>query len=195
MTILVLAIAAGAAIVLVVPVHVDIDVELDILAEPSTQSVHVRAHWLFFAWRSGQARRARPAPTPRRRSGARSAGSLRPRRVLAALRTRGFIGRLARLAVELWRALAPRTVDGWVRFGVEDPVSTGVLFGAAHAVVALAQVTAWHVRLEPEFAGPALAGHARLVWAVRPGAVLWPVGTFVASPITWRAAWAALRAT
>ena len=107
--------------------------------------------------------------------------------MFAALRTRGFPSRLARLGIELLRVLAPRAVNGWMRFGFEDPVSTGVILG-------IAQAAAWQVRLEPDFTGPALTGHAHIAWAVRPGAVLWPVGTFVASPTMWRAARAAARA-
>jgi hypothetical protein len=189
MTILVLVIAAGAAILLIVPVRVDL--ELDMAAEPSGRSVRAQVRWLFFAWRSGTPRRGRPERTRRTHYGRR----LRPRRVLAAIRTRGFLGRTRRLAGDLMRALAPRTVEGWVRFGLEDPASTGALFGAAHAAASVAQATGWTLRLDPEFSGPAFAGHARVVWAVRPGAVLWPVGTFVLSPITWRAALAALRTT
>ena len=113
MTILVLVIAAGVAIVLVVPVRIDL--ELDMAAEPSRQSVRVQVRWLFFAWRSGTPRRARPARAPRLRSRTHSGRRLRPRRILAAIRTRGFLGRTGRLAGDLMRALAPPTMDGWVR--------------------------------------------------------------------------------
>lgn len=194
MTIFVVALLLGlvvcAAIALAAPLRVAL--ELDAASEASTPSVRVHAHWLWFNWRSGPARRARserpPRPPPRR------AGKPRRRRMLAALRTRGFLARVGRLAIELWRTLAPRTVDGWVRFGFDDPVSTGVLCGAVQGAAAVRPASGWNLRLVPEFAGPALAGHARFTWAVRPGAVLWPVGTFVASPTTWRAAVAALRA-
>lgn len=193
MLILALVIVLGAAIVLVVPVRVSLD--LGIAEEALNPSVHMQASWLFFSWRDGKARRARPERARRPRS--RTQSSVKPgsRHVFAVLRTPGFLGRVGRLAFEVLRALTPRTVEGWVRFGFEDPVSTGVFVGAAHAALRLAQATAWKLRVEPEFAGPAFAGHVRFVWAVRPGAVLWPVGTFVASPVTWRAVFAALRAS
>lgn len=181
-------VAAVAAIVLLVPVRIDL--ELDVSA-PAKRRVRVEARWLFLAWRSGRRRRERPArPARRRRAGF---GKRRRRRFLAVLRTRGFAGRAGRLIVELLRLVVPRTASGWVRFGLEDPVTTGVLFGVAHAATGLASAAAWNFRLEPEFTGPALAGQARFAWAVRPGAVLWPLGTFVASPVAWRAAVAALR--
>jgi hypothetical protein len=192
MMIFALLIVSGVAIVLVAPVRADL--ELDIPAEPPRRWARMRVRWLVFIWRGGKARRARPERSPHPRSRTDSSGRRRWRRVLAVLRTPGFLGRTGRLAVELLRALAPRTAGGLVRFGLEDPVSTGVLFGAAHAAVGLAQTAGWELRLEPEFTGPAFAGQARFVWAVRPGVVLWPVVTFVASPITWRAACAALRA-
>jgi len=191
---LLVVLAACAATALAAPLRVDL--ELDVADEPFAQSVRVHARWLWLTWRSGQARRARPErpPRPRPRPRSRPAGRPRRRRVLAALSTPGFLRRVGRLAVELWRTLAPRTVDGWVRFGLDDPASTGVLCGAVQGAGLLARGAAWNVRLEPDFAGPAFSGHARCAWEVRPGAVLWPVGTFVVSPATWRAAYAALRA-
>jgi hypothetical protein len=192
MTIFVLAlIAAAVAIVVFAPVRVELEWD----RTPGTVRPHVwlRARWLFFVWRSGKPRRERPeraAPPHVRR---RAAGPSRSRRVLAALRTPGFVRRIGRLAVELLRSLAPRAVEGWVRIGFDDPMFTGVLFGAAQAATGLARAIGWRVRLEPEFAGPMFAGHARIEWAVRPGALLWPVGTFMASPAAWRGAVAALR--
>ncbi len=188
--IILVVVVGGAAIALASPVHVDL--EMDMAVEPPTRQVRVRVRWLTFAWGGGEASRA-PARSAPRRPGRRRARS-DPRRALAAIRTRGFAGRLGRLACELLHALAPRTVDGWLKFGLEDPVTTGVIFGAAHGAVGVAGSAAWNLRLEPEFADAALAGHARVVWTVRPAAVLWPIGTFVMSPTTWRAALAAMRA-
>jgi uncharacterized spore protein YtfJ len=84
---------------------------------------------------------------------------------------------------------------------VERMLSTKTVVGEPFEVrgntliplVAAGLARGWTLRLEPEFSGPAFAGHARVVWAVRPGAVLWPVGTFVLSPTTWRATIATLR--
>ena len=193
MTILVVAIAAGAVLVLVVPVRVD--VELDMAGGQARPPIRTCIRWLCFAWRSENARRAGPERVRRARPRRRSARRLGPRSVAAALRTQGFVGRVRRLAVEVWRAVAPRNVDGWVRLGLDDPASTGMLYGAVCATGMLRQTAAWNLRLDPEFAGPVFAAHARFAWAVRPGAVLWPVGTFVASPVAWRAVFAAVRAT
>jgi Protein of unknown function (DUF2953) len=186
---LLLAVVAAAAVIgLLAPVR--IDVELDV-SEPATRRVRVEARWLLLEWRGGRAGRGRPARRPR--SPRKAAGRRRLRRVLAVLGTPGFVSRSVRLVLQLLRQLRPKTASGWIRFGFDDPVSTGVLFGAAQAVTALTRATAWDLQLEPDFAGPAFAGRARLGWTVRPGSVLWPVGTFAASPTTWRAVVAALR--
>lgn len=194
MALLVLVLVASVAVVLAAPVRVEL--EVDVAADRPHWSAQVHARWLWFTWRSGGADQARTTrPRPSRRPAARRPRAARrgPRRLLAALKTRGVVRRLCRLAVDMIEALAPRTVDGWVRFGADDPVCTGALFGVAHAVTRLPP-TAWNLRLEPEFTGAALAAHARLTWAVRPGAVLRPIGAFVLSSAPWRAAWAALRA-
>lgn len=183
-------VAAAVTTVLFVPVRVEL--EWDRTPEALKPHIRVRTQWLFFVWRSGKPRRERPERAPRRVR-RRAAGPSRSRRVLAVLRTPGFLQRTGRLVVELLRPLAPRAVDGWVRFGFDDPMSTGVLFGAAHAAGGLARAAGWRVRLEPEFAGPMFAGHARVEWAVRPTAVLRPVGTFIVSAAAWRGAIAALR--
>lgn len=198
MALLLLILAAGATAVLTIPVRVDL--ELDTAAEPRGRAFRVDVRWLFLVWSNAKARVARSDAPPRPPRSARS----RPRgrralgdstsRFLAALRTRGFVGRASRLGVQLLKALAPRRAEGWVRFGLEDPASTGVLFGVVQPLVVWAQARTWPFRLEPAFTGAAFAGHARFVWAVRPGALLWPVGAFMASPTTWRAAFAAWRA-
>jgi Protein of unknown function (DUF2953) len=195
MLVVLAAIAALAAVVLLVPVH--IDVELDSAPDHPGGRVRVRARWLLFAWRRGHgpARRRRPRPPRPPQPPRPDSGKRRWRRMLALVSTPGFPRRVGRLVMDLLRTLAPRDVDGWVRFGVDDPVTTGVLFGAAHAATGLARAAAWNLRLEPDFSGPAFAARARLAWAVRPGAVLWPVGTFAASPATWRALFRAWRST
>ena len=195
MAILAAAIAACAAmmlVVLIVPVRVDL--ELDVGPEPAQRSFCVRVGWWFLSWHTTALRRRGPTPARRPRPRRRSRRGSGLGRAVAALGTRGFVRRVGRLVIEVLRALAPRTVNGVVMVGLDDPASTGAFFGAAHAALGLAHTARWNVRLEPAFEGPAFAGYVRLAWAVRPGAVLWPVGTFLVSPTTWRAAFAALRA-
>ena len=190
---------AAAALLLVVPVRVG--VELHVGAD-ETPRVEAEARWLFLTWRPGTARQTRRArrrqpsaapplspapPVPRRRRARR-------RQLLAVIRTPGFPKRVGRLAADVLRTLRPRHVDARFTFGFDDPMATGIVFGASQAVSGLTGAFGWPIRLDPEFAGPALAGDARVAWAVRPAAMLWPVVTFVASPVTWRAAHAGWRA-
>ena len=160
-----LGLAVCAAIALAAPLRVDL--ELDAASETSMPSLRVHAHWLWFNWRSGQARRVRrerpPRPPPRQ------AGKPQRGHVLAALRTRGFLARVGRLAIELWRTLAPRTVDGWVRFGFDDPVSTGVLCGAVQGAAVVSSATA----LEPAAGAGVRGPGVRWSRAVHVGRAPW----------------------
>ena len=45
----------------------------------------------------------------------------------------------------------------------------------------------WIVSVEPEFSGEVIEGRANLRWSRSLGSVLWPVVTFLLSPVVWRA--------
>jgi hypothetical protein len=112
--------------------------------------------------------------------------------VRAALRTPGLLPRCGRLLRQLVAALWPREVDASLRVGLDDPATTGVLFGGVSALAAVTTID-WRVHVEPDFAGPVCHGRARAAWSVPPAAVLWPVVTFLAAPVVWRAAYGAWR--
>ena len=188
---LVLAVAIGT--LLIAPVRIVLEWAHD---PPMPPRLWGRARWLSLVWRFEPSRpgptRAPPVPRPprRRRTSPRRAA----RRLRAALATRGLGSRLARLIADVGLVLLPRTLDARMRIGLEDPASTGVLYGAAHAAAWLPARRGWRLEVEPAFTGPTLAGRARAEWVLRPLRVLRPLGSFLLSPPVWRAAWAALRA-
>lgn len=190
MAIVALLLVAALGVVLVAPVRISLD--WDGWPDSPRPHVRVRVRWLVVTWRSGQSRAGPRPPKAKRRT--RSAGAKpRRRRWRRVAAVPGLIQRVGRLLVDLVRVLAPRAMDVRLRVGLDDPVSTAIWWGASHAIVGRAQAGEWRVRLEPEFAGPALAGEAHLEWLLRPGRVLWPVATFMCSPVVWRACLSAMR--
>jgi hypothetical protein len=97
-----------------------------------------------------------------------------------------FVARVRRLGVELLPVLAPRTAQGRVRFGFDDPAWTGVAFGLVQAFSRCFRAAGWQLKVQPEFTESTLVARARLEWSVRPASLLWPLSTFIASPVTWR---------
>lgn len=190
MTGLALLLAAGLCVVLVAPVRISVDWH----GWPESPQPHicVRVRWLAVTWRSGATRRVERTRKKRRRSRPDDVGpSGRRWRRMATVP--GLLPRVGRLVSDLVRVLAPRSADVRLRVGLDDPVSTGMWWGAAHAIVGGAQLGKWRLRLEPDFTGPVLAGEAHLEWSLRPGRVLWPVVTFMCAPVTWRAGLAVWR--
>lgn len=178
--------AGVAAVLLLAPVQVDLDV--DVGSGAPRPPVRARVRWLFVSWHSGRPGRPKKARAADRRA-RRPEGTGRRRRfsVRKALATPGFLPRALRTLFDLARAIRPRALRAEVRIGLDDPASTGVLLGAVRALSAVTPRAGWRVGIEPDFTGPALAGRAEVRWVVRPGAVLWPVGRLVASPVAWRA--------
>ena len=177
---------AAVATVLLIPLHVQLD--CDIQRDFPISRIEVRLRWWIFRWQNGTTARRPSSPARegrRRRPLSFQAGS--SRRLFTALRSPGFAARLCRLGVELLRLVAPRIARGRVRFGFDDPAATGIVFGVADGLIRCLRADQWRLELEPEFAGPAFAARVHAEWRVRPGAVLWPLGTFVTSPASWRA--------
>lgn len=203
-----IAVAATAlfvvALLFALIVSVRLDLDVDVGGEQPTQSVAVRIRWWRFEWTPGRVGTPRsadegpatdcalpphpvatPPPAPRARRSRATA------RVRALLTTRGFLRRIARLVLDEAHALLPYRAVGAVRFGAEDPGSTGVLFGAVQA--AARRTRTWQVRIEPDFTHAVVAAQGHLEWAVRPVAIVGPIVLFLLSPVTIRAVLAAWR--
>jgi hypothetical protein len=179
---------AVCAALLVLPVRVD--VRLTVGPDAAGPPARARVRWLIFAWETGGADRAGKPGSPDR---ARQPPARRRGGALAALRTPGFPRRCIRLIRELRHALRPRRVVVRARVGLDDPFETGMLAGAAAAGAVLRTPGAFDVEITPDFSDTALAGRADLSWSLRPAAVLWPIVSFLAAPVVWRAGRAALR--
>jgi len=177
------AIVAAAAMLAVVFVPIQVELDCDTHRAPSLRPMQVRVRWWVFTWRSGAERR--PSVAQRRSRPAAVDPSYR-RRVLGALASPRFAARVHRLVVELLPVLVPRTAHGLVRFGFDDPASTGVVFGVAQACSRSFRPVGWQLEMQPEFTESTLVASARIEWSIRPASLLWPLSTFIASPVTWR---------
>lgn len=179
----VVGVAAVLAVVFFVPVGVE--VSLTKSGENPAVGVGVRLQWLAFSWLIGRSRRAPHARKPRDRRKTRR----RPFNVRAALTSPGFLRRGLKFVADLGRRARPDEVRVRGRVGFEDPSETGMLVGAMYACYGMPSPSKrWNICVDPEFNGQVLEAHATLRWSRSLASVLWPVLTFIASPVVWRAA-------
>ncbi len=184
-------IAAATLLALFAPIHIDI--EFESASALNGRALRVSGRWLIFRWATASQPDASPPggrlnemhdPAPRTTHRPGSS----PWPVLTALRSPGFVLRTLRFIRDMLRALAPRTVRGWIRFGFDEPGLTGVVFGLVQGLASQAGRLMRDVQFEADYAEPVLAGSVRGQWRVTPASVLWPIATYVSAPATWRAA-------
>ncbi|HQZ39958.1 MAG TPA: DUF2953 domain-containing protein [Vicinamibacterales bacterium] len=184
------ALVLGVVGLLFVPLRAKVEFDSEAEAAP----LRWRVRWVALSVgndRPSRRRRARK-PRPDRPSRPRRGGAGSGPRLRAALGTPGLPGRVGRLAGDLLAAVGPTDLDAAVRIGLDDPASTGMLFGRLAAVAAVCPQR-WRVHIEPDFEEATLQACGSLRWSVSPARVLWPVATFLAAPAVWRAARAAWR--
>lgn len=193
----VLGLALGVVALLAVPVDLHGWVERE---QRWRGAVSVR--WLFGVVRvARQAPRSSSSPAskhPRKKGRPRARRRKRRwrrttwRRVRAALRSPGFVRRVARLAVDTVTVVSVRSLRGWARVGLGDPADTGMLAGLF--VPLSAALPGTQLRFEPDFDGAVLRVRGRGAVRIMPLRLVRAVVAFLLSPPTWRAGWAALRA-
>jgi hypothetical protein len=187
-----LALIIGA---LAVPLVVVVDAErLDRL------NVQWRVRWLFglINVRSTKGLPAAPAPTRvNRRRRAQPSAKDRGRGPyvgLAALTTRGFVRRVAQLAVTLLHRVKIERFHVDAAIGFEDPADTGILYGCLSPLLLLADARGLDVRYTPMFAEPSVRGDCGVTVHVRPLSIVGTMVAFLLSPSVVRAMRAAWRA-
>ncbi len=114
-------------------------------------------------------------------------------RFYRALRTEGFVPRLARFSADVVRQIRLARLRLRGRLGFDDPADTGRLWAIMGPGTALLQAAGASVDLTPEFSNPSveLQGGGRL--RVVPARLAWHTSRFLLSPPTLRAAWALVR--
>ncbi len=192
------AVIVGLVAFLAVPVDVRFSIDCR-----KTWGVRASVRWLFGLvrlWKntpSAGEKHERPAAGHKgdgRRDKQRKKRKVPWRRVRAALRSPGFLGRGLRFAADAATVLRVRSLRGTARIGLDDPADTGLLWavlGPLHAGIATVPVADIHI--EPVFAGTTFAARGTGEVRVIPGRLLFAAIAFVTSPVTLRAAWAAAR--
>jgi len=197
---LVIAIAIGcvcalASAVLIAPWRVDLYFHK--AAETAQVNVHAHLRWTFFDWhlarrRPSATQRPQPTPSAPTRTRAASSGGLASARAL--FFTPGLIARTWRLITGLGQQAWPRHVAVHMRIGFDDPAETGMFFGTCQGLLCAVPHRGWVTSIEPDFDRAVAEGDAHARWSVRLFLIVWPLLTFLASPVVWRGIRAAMRA-
>jgi len=180
---------------LAVPVMLAIDVER---VERLKATWQVR--WLFglvdirrprdqFAPRTSEPSDITSPPPKSARNSRRKA-----RMVIAVLRTRGLLRRVARLASALFRHVTLDEFRLQTAFGFDSPADTGIVYGVVAPIVVLAEQRGLNVECRPMFLESGLQGALRATIHVRPLAVVGALLSFLLSRPVLRAARSAWRA-
>jgi hypothetical protein len=151
--------------------------------------------WLFGLVPLPSGGRTRTPENPPQMKKPRHRGRGGGRRALAALRTEGFVRRVARLVRDLLARLRIRRLELDLVVGLDDPADTGRLWGLLGPASALLPLPApARVHVAPDFTGAVLAVDGRGEVRFVPLALLAVVAAFALSPSTVRALWATARA-
>lgn len=159
---------------------------------------YVRFRWLFglvrFQLRIPRAAdaRTRPAPAPRKK-----ARPPRPKRrkggaagVVSAIGQAALRRRAYRFIRDVLYATHPRDLTLRLRIGLGDPADTGCLWAFVGPIAGMAQtIQAATVRIEPEFADPALEVESHGRFRLVPLRIIAIVAAFLLSPTVLRAWW------
>lgn len=168
-----------AVAVLFSPVTIDFSLARD--AGASSVDMRVRLRWMGVSLSRHPGRR-RPHARQRASSAGRTVGLATIR---ALFLSPGFARRAGRLIAELVARARPKSLELNVRAGFDDPSDTGALLGWLHCGPIGGVSRRIHIR--PDFTAPVLAGTVHLIWKRNAASLLWPMLTFAASPVVWRA--------
>jgi hypothetical protein len=113
---------------------------------------------------------------------------------VAVFRTRGFIGRVGRLAASLFRRVRLEAFRLHMAFGFDDPADTGIACGLLSPLLVAAQARGLDIECRPMFTDAGLRGVVGATLRVRPLLVIGTLLAFLFSPPVIRAAGSAWRA-
>lgn len=179
--------------VLAVPVVVVIDIE-----RGETSNAQWQVSWFFGLLNIRSTKEqsaASPAPEPverrarvaaKRRKGGRRVG-------LAAWNTRGFVRRVAQLAMDLFRQAKFERLHVDATFGFENPADTGFVYGCLSPVLVLAGARGLDIRCAPTFLDFGVRGSLGATIHVRPLSIVGTMTAFLVSPPVVRTVWAVWR--
>ena len=203
---IVLAIGLAVVIVLLaVPVDVTVSVQ-----RYNTLRGHIIIAWLFGLVRYSSktetekpsARKAcrekapseAPEPKPEEQPQRKAKKDRGIQHALTVLQTRGFVGRILKLIVHLFKLIRIRILTIQGRIGLGDPADTGRFWGMVSALAG-ALALAQHVilALEPDFERAIFEIDGQGIFRIIPLQVIIILALFILSPPTIRAAWTGVR--
>lgn len=182
---LALYVIAGILLVIVLVLSVPVDLAFDFRTSGEGRAV-LRVEWLFglvgkkLLPRKKRIKKPEEAEKPRKRKRRDFKSFLS---YIALVRTRGVVPAFARLVRRMAGSLHVRQLDADLRFGLDDPADTGIVYGVLWpALVLPVMFSPATLRLEPVFTGPAFEADLQGRVRVFPAEMVANVLRFVFSP-------------
>ena len=190
---LVLAVLAGAAALVALP----LDLSFTCLKKDRF-STRVSVIWMLGLVRktliSAPDTGGQHRPGGRKKSPKKVKARGKPGRLLPALRTEGFIRRVAVYLGRMTRAVRLENLAVAGRIGFDDPADTGSLAAAFHAIASCISLPgSASVSVVPDFHREVIEGSCEVRLRLYPILFLWLLLSFALSPVTVRAGAACLR--
>jgi hypothetical protein len=172
--VLALYIIAGIILFVILVLSIPVDMAFAFEAHQDVKAT-MRVGWLFgLVWKDIRRRRKKKPKKKKERS-------MKP--LLSALRTRGLLRRLLKLARQLLSCLKVRQLDADFRVGLDDPVDTGIMCSVLWpALVPINWFGPMRFRMEPAFDEPAFEGSLHGKIRLFPIQMVGPLLCFVLSP-------------
>ncbi len=180
-----LCVVAGILLVIVLVLSVPVDLAFDFRTSGERRAV-LRVEWLFglVGKKLLPGKKRVKKPEEAKKPGKRKRRDFRSLLYYIALgRIRGVVPAFARLVRRIVGSLHVRQLDADLRFGLDDPADTGMVYGVLWpALVLPASFSPATLRLEPVFTGPAFEADLQGRVRVFPAEMVTNVLRFVFSP-------------
>jgi len=166
---------------------IPVDLRFSFKKEENFRS-QARVEWMFgLVGKDLKRRKKEPKPKKKKKSKFQAGRHIKP--LLAMVKTRGFIRRIIELIRDIRRVIEIRELILDLKFGLDDPADTAMLYGAVAPTALFAnRCSPIKIRVQPDFEDLALEGSFKGNMRLVPIRLFKPITLFVLSPVTIRAA-------
>lgn len=146
-----------------------------------------RVEWMFgLIGKDIKRTKKEPKPKKKKKREFKARRHIRP--LLAMVKTRGFVRRIIKFIRDIIRVVKIRELRLDLRFGLDDPADTAMIYGAVAPTALFANsCSPIKIRVKPDFEDLALEGSFKGNMRLIPIRLLKPITLFALSPVTIRA--------